>query len=47
VFAVVFTNAERTRANVGMRWSSSGGTLVMEKTAAGWRVVSVGDTYVN
>lgn len=47
VCAVVFTDAERTRANVEIRTSSSGGTLVMEKTAAGWRVVSVGDTYVN
>jgi TolA-binding protein len=47
VCAVVFTNAERTRANVEIRTSSSGGTLVMERTAAGWRVVSVGDTYVN
>ena len=44
VCSVVFTNAERTRANVEIRTSSSGGTLVMEKTAAAWRVVSVGDS---
>jgi hypothetical protein len=47
VCAVVFTNAERTRANVEIRTSWSGGTLVMDKTSAGWRVVSVSDTYVN
>ena len=47
VLSVVFTNAERTRAIVGIRTSSSGGTLVMEKADGGWRVVSVGDTYVN
>jgi hypothetical protein len=47
VQAVHFTNEERTRAEVGIRTVSSGGTLLMEKQQGTWRVTGVGGTYVN
>jgi hypothetical protein len=47
VLCVFFTNAERTRATAVIRTSSSGGTLLLEKTGGKWRVVGGGQTYVN
>jgi tetratricopeptide (TPR) repeat protein len=47
VQCVIFTNAERTRATAVIRTSSSGGTLLLEKTGGKWRVVGGGQTYVN
>jgi tetratricopeptide (TPR) repeat protein len=47
VLSVRFMDAERTRAQVGIRAFSSGGVLLMEKSASEWRVTGVGPTYVN
>ena len=47
VRSVTFTNAARTRAEVGIRTYFTGGALLMEKTPEGWRVTGVGPTYIN
>jgi TolA-binding protein len=47
VLSVTFTDEARTRAEVGIRTWSSGGTLRMEKQQDVWRVTGVAGAYVN
>jgi hypothetical protein len=47
VASVTFTDEDRTMAEVGIRASFSGGTLLMEKREGSWHVAGVGLTYVN
>jgi hypothetical protein len=46
VSTVSFLDQARTRASVGIRTWSSGGSVLMEKTAEGWRVTGVTSAYV-
>ena len=47
VLSVTFIDEARTRAEVGIRTWSSGGTLRVEKQEGAWHVTSVAGAYVN